>query len=824
MHRPNRDRIGLLALALFTAGCAPGSDSGARSATVVRLAESFDADRVEGGGELFVPEPIRLRFDGPLPEPKEKEEPKEEGDETSSDEEETDPEPDFSATYGFEPLLDIEGLVVADGLLTGKTGEIPVLHAEIEELDDDDVLHSIQVRLRVSKGGTLSLGLSTREKFEREKAVQSYRRKGSWLSTAEVKPSEEPKLITVTRGHMKSERLSEIRHLFLQPTDAEGASFAIEEIRFISRGEHLAGVPSGISSQGLGSIYRQTLVLRAPERTRLPLSVHEGAWIDLAIGTIDGHPVTFRVAAHVTATGEEVHLMRRTVTTPDRWEEVPLDLEDFAGRDIELVLSVNSPNVGAIGFFGTPVVRTRRADPPIAGAPRGVIVILADTLRRDHLKAYGYERETAPTVTRLASEGAVFLDNISQGTWTKVSVPSMLTSTYPTSNGIVNETDRLPDSVTTLAESFQNAGYATFATSSVPFTGKLSNLHQGLDVVHERSSLAKTNHSRSKTGRAFVDQMLEWIEAREGGPFYARLHVFDPHSPFMPYDPYADVWSEPGAEDAHEEAVEKLTEWQKENDEEEDDMPRREQLDAAEVSTEEFIQRQIDWYDESIRAMDVELARLFERLEELGLADEVLVVFVSDHGEEFLEHDNHFHGKHTYGEMTNVPLILWGPRWVPPGTVVEETVQTLDMMPTVLELTGLLMPKEVQGQSLVPLINGESGWQQLPAISERHRPTWEREPKPDDTESYSIVHEGYRLVHQFTRPEGWPEYELFDHVDDPLNLNDIAAEHPQIVKDMKQKLELWKRWAEAHPLEGAGEGVELTAEEQAELAALGYGG
>ena len=222
--------------------------------------------------------------------------------------------------------------------------------------------------------------------------------------------------------------------------------------------------------------------------------------------------------------------------------------------------------------------------------------------------------------------------------------------------------------------------------------------------------------------------------------------------------------------------------------------------------------------------MDVELTRLFERLEELGLADEVLVVFVSDHGEEFLEHDSHFHGKYTYGEMTNVPLILWGPHWVPPGTVVPETVQTLDMMPTLLELTGLPLPTQVQGQSLVPLLSGAGGWKRRPAISERHRPTWDREPKPGDTESYSIVHEGYRLVHNFTRPEGWLEYELFDHVEDPLNLNDIAADHPEIVADLTKKLELWKLWAEAHQLDGAGGGAELSAEEQAELEALGYGG
>ncbi|MFT7664258.1 MAG: hypothetical protein ACI87A_002489, partial [Planctomycetota bacterium] len=99
---------------------------------------------------------------------------------------------------------------------------------------------------------------------------------------------------------------------------------------------------------------------------------------------------------------------------------------------------------------------------------------------------------------------------------------------------------------------------------------------------------------------------------------------------------------------------------------------------------------------------------------------------------------------------------------------------------------------------------------------------WDREREPNETESHSIVHEGYRLVHHFTRPDDWPEYELFDHVADPINLNDIALDHPDLVDELKQKLELFKRWAEVNRLEGTGEGVELTAEEQAELEALGY--
>ena len=133
-------------------------------------------------------------------------------------------------------------------------------------------------------------------------------------------------------------------------------------------------------------------------------------------------------------------------------------------------------------------------------------------------------------------------------------------------------------------------------------------------------------------------------------------------------------------------------------------------FEKAGIAHEPFVAREKDWYDESIRAMDAEIARLFERLEELGRAENTLVVFTSDHGEEFLEHGRHFHGNNAYGEMTNVPLFFWGPRWVSGGVVANETVQSIDVYPTVLELCGLPPVGGIQGQSLVPLIESTPGF------------------------------------------------------------------------------------------------------------------
>ena len=112
--------------------------------------------------------------------------------------------------------------------------------------------------------------------------------------------------------------------------------------------------------------------------------------------------------------------------------------------------------------------------------------------------------------------------------------------------------------------------------------------------------------------------------------------------------------------------------------------------------------------DGSIRGMDDALAEVFAKLDELGLSERALVAVVSDHGTELLEHDAHFHGHSVYGELNRVPMILWGPSYLPAGRRVETTVQTIDLMPTLLELSGLPASEAAQGRSLTSLFE-ESG-------------------------------------------------------------------------------------------------------------------
>ena len=168
--------------------------------------------------------------------------------------------------------------------------------------------------------------------------------------------------------------------------------------------------------------------------------------------------------------------------------------------------------------------------------------------------------------------------------------------------------------------------------------------------------------------------------------------------------------------------------------------------------------------------------------------------------EEFLEHGRHWHGNTVYGEMTNVPLILSWPGRLSPGKVVRETVESIDLMPTLLELSLLPVPETLQGQSLLPLLAEEGDqarerWQSRPVFSERVTQASRVATAATEVDSFAIVSEGWKLIYNVRKPDDFPEFELFDHDNDPLNLKDLAPENPEVVERLSQQLEQWHEQA-----------------------------
>jgi arylsulfatase A-like enzyme len=197
-------------------------------------------------------------------------------------------------------------------------------------------------------------------------------------------------------------------------------------------------------------------------------------------------------------------------------------------------------------------------------------------------------------------------------------------------------------------------------------------------------------------------------------------------------------------------------------------------------------------------------------------------VFTSDHGEEFLEHGRTFHQQSVYGELANVPLFFWWPGRVQAGVRIPEMVQLIDVMPTLLELSGVPAPAGIQGASLVPFLKGERNpaWPR-PAVTEASGRTAATEEQVE--ESFAIAVESWKLVHHVRRPPGRPEYELFDRRRDPLDQVDLARKHPEVVKRLANELQAWRKHAESMRLRPDSElAGSLNAEELERLRALGY--
>ncbi len=774
--------------------------SGAGPPDTQRLVDAFDANRVEGSAAASEMKPPRTewRFDGPPPQGL---------------------PATLAATHGWLSNAGVSGLAVREGRLEGRTTS-PLAVIVVERtrgLDDPDQLHAVEVKARISAGANLTLQTSPGALVDLALVGAQIERGSATTMSTPILPGE--RFETYTIAVPASISGARIRHVLLQPTDVAGASFAIESVRLVFRRERLAEVPSGVSWQGLGDIYQETLVARVPETVGFEAKVPDRAALDVALGTPEDGPLTFRITA-ARAGGPETVVLEHTVTTPHRWERRRIDLGAFAGSKVSLALSLTGRHQGAVGFWGAPTVRRLRK---VSGAPQGVVLIQGDTLRIDHLDAYGYTRPTAPTLRRIAEGGVLFRNALAQTGWTKASVSSVMSSLYPTSHGVHRIPDRLPASAATLAGSFREAGYATVAFSSVAFTGRLTNLHRGFEELHEAESLPdRSGPYRSKTARPYVDRLVQWLEERQEAPFFAYLHLFDPHSPYEPRPPYDTLWADPGRRDAHLEEEKRLKRVIGDPFMAERGMATREEMQKAGIDPNTHLRQHKDWYDGSIRGMDDEIARLLERLGGLRIADRTLIAFFADHGEEFQEHGRMWHGQGVYGEMIRVPLVFFGP-----GVVAQpardEIVQLIDIMPTLLEASHVPVPPGVQGQSLWPLLtNGRTGtWKPRPAIAEKN-PT-AASGFPNASESYAIVDGDWKLVHNVVAPPGQPEYELYEFLRDPLDQKNLAEKHPDVVARLEKALEGWKQRALEMRPASDGETTEgLTSEQLERLRSLGY--
>jgi arylsulfatase A-like enzyme len=462
---------------------------------------------------------------------------------------------------------------------------------------------------------------------------------------------------------------------------------------------------------------------------------------------------------------------------------------------------------------------------------RNVLLVLIDTLRADHLGAYGYARGTSPTFDRLAREGVVFERTVAQASWTKPSVASLLTGAFVHEHGVVSSRDALGTSLPTLAEVLRERGYHTAAFSANPWitpefrfdrgfehfesgramSVQLTNLYRLVMRVERGlrrvgvwlplndwvfSAAAEPSLSNARRDEMLTDATIEWLEGAVAEPFFAYVHLIGPHDPYDPPARYADAFRD--------------DRWQ--------DVPRLKRPPARVQSIFETaaplddvrLASLVAQYDGAILYTDELLRRLLATLERLDLDDRTLVIVTADHGEEFYEHGNWRHGNQLYDEVVHVPLAMRLP-----GVLKAErrpdASMSIDVFPTVLGVLGVPEAPRLSGRNLFA-----SSEVPFPAVYSEH---WRFEG--GEYSSHMVSWDRWKM--NATRDSsGKSRIELYDLDTDPREKQNLFGKADGDHGDELRELEgMLADFSRTQPARAAAE-VEVDRSTKERLRALGY--
>ena len=412
-----------------------------------------------------------------------------------------------------------------------------------------------------------------------------------------------------------------------------------------------------------------------------------------------------------------------------------------------------------------------------------VILYVVDTLRSDRLGVYGHHASVSPEIDRFAAESVTFEAAVAQAPWTLPAMASIFTGLDPRTHRTNTKESRLPAELMTMAELLAEAGYATGAIVANGFVSEAFGFDRGFEEFQFFPSL----ETRAEQLLGAASEWLDSVGSRR--PIFLFVHSIDPHDS---YDPPASFrpsvlagFEEPGV--GTREAMKRLKESR------EDPAPG-------------LIETLMSLYDGEVAYADWAFGRFLDDLRRRGLYQESLIVFVSDHGEEFFDHGGWLHGHSLHAELVNVPLIVRFPDGLEAGSRIAAPVQQIDLLPTLAEYLDLGVLEALQGRSLLRHVERE-----LPRGSEQAFSYL-------DNRWISLVRGRFKLI---ARPAGGGlrGVALFDRIEDSGEKRDLSAERPVLAGFMGSKVieQLLERRREVTSAR-----AEIDPEMAEHLRALGY--
>lgn len=423
-------------------------------------------------------------------------------------------------------------------------------------------------------------------------------------------------------------------------------------------------------------------------------------------------------------------------------------------------------------------------------AKPNVVLIILDTLRADKLGCYGCPHGVTPALDALAAEGARFERVISQAPWTRPSCGSMLTSRHPRALGLYKEKNEiLPDGSETMAVLLQRAGYATCGLTANPNLNKVFNFHHGFDQYTDSNVVFSWMPQSAGTvarGAKFglpkaVDmfkQALEWAKGKGDKPGFLQINAMEVH------------------------------EWYAANT-----VIRPEYQGLFKNTGEPY-----PAYLQAAHQLTTDVAAFAKELAAVPGWENTFFVFLSDHGEGLddnkgLPHSK-FHGWMLYESQVVVPWIIWHPTWRPAVPVVSQGVRLLEVLPTVLELAGLPKAEKAEGQSMAPVLLGQSERVDLPAY-------FVTETKWREADKLACYAADWKFFDNRVVPKGFARRELQKKgYRERGLLTDMLAKEPGVAIELQTFLTNWDMTnapALPTPLK-----KEMSGEEKEQLEAVGY--
>ena len=398
-----------------------------------------------------------------------------------------------------------------------------------------------------------------------------------------------------------------------------------------------------------------------------------------------------------------------------------------------------------------------------------VILITMDTTRADHIGCYGYPGAQTPHLDALAQRGVVFEQAATSSPLTLPAHSTILTGMYPTYHGVrINGNTALSEEQTTMAEVFSKRGYQCGAFIGAFVLDGRWGLNQGFQRYDDRFDLKKYKHidlgAIQRPGDQVMDAALSWLEGQKSQPFFAWVHLYDPHTPYEPPEPYRSEFGPRGL---------------------------------------------AGLYDGEIAFMDEQIGRCVAWLETNGLDKKTILILIGDHGEGLGSHGEGTHGYFIYDYALHVPFIVVAPFEELRGVRVPTQVSAVDVFPTVLELAGSGPPVKVQGQSLLRPMFRPSQKAGGYAYSESMTPN---------------LQFGWSALHSLRTPQykyiDSPRAELYDLTLDAGEQTNLLGNAPDIAREMKAELD--RVIAETSQDAPAPQAANLDKETMERLSALGY--